>query len=105
MVPFLVLPRTIPACSSRQPFCFQQLAASLRSFVNALPLFSIACSLFSQNTRVGVPQRPTLRFPRRMLHEAPVSLLRSFTCAYFPSPQGCTALSASLCLCRAQGAP
>src|SRR5712692_5856909 len=29
-----------------------------------------------------------LRFPRRMRHAAPLSLLRSFTCAYFLSPRG-----------------
>ena len=31
-------------------------SASLRSFLHSLPLFSIACSLFSQNTGGGVPR-------------------------------------------------
>ncbi len=74
MVPFLVLPRTIPAFSSHQPFYFQRLAASWLSFFTSLPLFSIACSLFSQNTRVGgTPAPPRFGSPRRMLHAAPVS--------------------------------
>jgi len=63
VVPFLVLPRTIPAFSSHQPFYFQRLAASWLSFFTSLPLFSIACSLFSQNTRVGGTPAPHASVP------------------------------------------
>ena len=34
----------------------QWLAASLWCFLHTLPLFSMGCSLFSKNTRVGVPR-------------------------------------------------
>ncbi len=44
---------TLPATS--YPLSFQSTGASLPSFFTRRPLFSIACSLFSENTRVGVP--------------------------------------------------
>jgi hypothetical protein len=45
-----------------QRFCLQELAASLPSFASPRPLFSMACSLFLQNARVGVcPQTRRLK--------------------------------------------
>jgi hypothetical protein len=49
-----VLSQRIPACRSRQPFCFHILAASWRSFWSTLLLFSIVYSLFLENTGGGV---------------------------------------------------
>src|SRR5713226_2402656 len=46
---------TLPAIS--YPLSFQSTGASLPSCFTRRPLFSIACSLFSENTRVGVPQQ------------------------------------------------
>src|SRR5712664_1231376 len=54
MMPFLVLPRPILACSSRQPLCFHILAASLSSPKKSTPLESNKSRLFFQNTRGGV---------------------------------------------------
>src|SRR5712664_454033 len=42
-----------PSPATSYPLSFQSAAASLSSFFSRRPLFSIACSLFSQNTRVG----------------------------------------------------
>src|SRR5258708_13665961 len=42
-----------PPPATSYPLSFQSTAASLSSFFARRPLFSIACSLFSQNTRVG----------------------------------------------------
>src|SRR5260370_39483401 len=42
-----------PSPATSYPLSFQSTAASLPSFFARRPLFSIACSLFSQNTRVG----------------------------------------------------
>ena len=53
MVPFLVLPQTIPVCRSHQPFCFHILARSLSSPKKSTPLESSKSRLFSQNTRGG----------------------------------------------------
>src|SRR5216683_5823383 len=42
-----------PSPATSYPLSFQSTAASLPSFLARRPLFSIACSLFSQNTRGG----------------------------------------------------
>src|SRR5712664_3706928 len=49
MMPFLVLPRPILACSSRQPLCFHILAASLSSPKKSTLLESNKSRLFFQN--------------------------------------------------------
>src|SRR5882762_6591010 len=51
-----------PSPATSYPLSFQSTAASLPSFLARRPLFSIACSLFSQNTRGG--GTPTL--PRQV---------------------------------------
>src|SRR5258708_30572146 len=43
----------LPPLAAGYPLSFQSAAASLPSLFARRPLFSIACSLFSQNTRVG----------------------------------------------------
>src|SRR6266851_3254797 len=43
----------LPPLATGYPLSFQSTAASLPSFFARRPLFSIACSLFSENTRVG----------------------------------------------------
>ncbi len=126
MVPLRVLSRTNLADTSRRSApnrrsfnALQPLCRSWRSFSHGLPLFSIACSLFLQNTwGGGIPTRsldrrleskdssggeattgqpcgctsaPRLCFHRHMRHVAPLSPLASVDCAYFPSPRGCTA--------------
>ena len=48
-----ILPALGASVSLRQTHPFQAFAASLPSFSTTRPLFSIACSLFSKNTRVG----------------------------------------------------
>jgi len=53
---------------------------SLRSFLHSFPLFSAACSLFSQNTGVGVPLR-SLRLPVRQAGLSVIILL-SFFCLF-----------------------
>ncbi len=48
-----------------QLFCLPRLGASLPSFASSRPLFSVACSLFLQNTRGGVcPQTLRLKSTR-----------------------------------------
>src|SRR5712692_1184198 len=42
-----------PSPATSYPLSFQSTAASLPSFFTRRPLFSITCSLFSQNTRGG----------------------------------------------------
>src|SRR5260370_23360146 len=44
---------SVTSSATSYPLSFQSTAASLPSFFARRPLFSIACSLFSQNTRVG----------------------------------------------------
>src|ERR1700747_3741874 len=42
--------------------CLHRFAASLHSFLHSFPLFSTACSLFSENTRGGGYRDPILEF-------------------------------------------
>ena len=126
MVPSRVLSRTNLADTSRRSApngrsfnALQPLKVSWPSFSDSRPLFSIACSLFLQNTGGwGIPTRPLDRrresktpgageqlrdnpvvylstsaprlcFRRHMRHVAPLSPVVSVDCAYFPSPRGC----------------
>jgi hypothetical protein len=77
MVPLRVLSRTNLADMSRRfapnrrSFnALQPLCRSWCSFLHGLPLFSIACSLFLQNTR-GVVSRPGLWIDRRRESKTP----------------------------------
>ena len=65
------------------PLSFQSTAASLPSLFARRPLFSIACSLFSENTRVGVPRfpfRPPTVHYRLLTHPSPLTTFRMNTC-------------------------
>jgi len=53
VVPFPVLPQTVLACCSRQPFCFHILVDSLSSPKKSTPVESSKYRLFPQNTRGG----------------------------------------------------
>src|SRR6266851_6709570 len=95
VVPFRVLSRTNLAYTPDTP--------ALSPFVSEIcGLFNSLCALFAtpvvcflqlgdsfcKTPGVGGYPALMLRFPRRMRHAAPLSLLRSFTCAYFLSPRG-----------------
>src|SRR6266849_3699059 len=55
---------------------------SLRSFPHSLPLFSIDCSLFSQNTRVGVGRGPS----RQTFQHGALTLLARVASSTLASP-------------------
>src|SRR5438309_2052625 len=57
VAPFLVLPRTSPACAFSQTLCSHSVARSLSLLSYRRRLFSIACALFGQNTGGGVPPK------------------------------------------------
>src|SRR5712691_7063475 len=79
---------TLPATS--YPLFFQSTGASLPSFFTRRPLFSIACSLFSENTRVGGYLHKSPLWNQQL----PASFFRPCLQSSYPSRQSCL-LSAS----------
>jgi hypothetical protein len=93
VVPSLVLPQTIPVCSSPQPLCFQRFAASLSSPKKSTPLESTKSRLFFQNAGVGVPQKSRL-----WNQQHPDSLFRFCSQVSYGFPNY-ESFSVSRCLC------
>ena len=81
--PSMPSPSQCSLCLCRKLHVFSSLPPleiSLRSFSHSLPLFSAACSLFSKNTRGGIPPRERAYRPSPRSVRAAISTFRINTC-------------------------